>query len=420
MNHSKWLRTHIAEALAMIESRGGTFDAERYAVLETQRKEYQEALQRLQNSRNTKSKEIGRLKGEGKSTENIMQSLQEINDTLKDQETQAKLVLAKLHEIESNLPNMPHETVPDGHSEADNQLIGTIGDVPKFDFEPQDHVTLGENSKHLDFERARNMSGSRFSVLTGKLARLHRVLSNWMLDTHIDQHGYHEMLPPFLVTQKSLYHSGQLPKFSDDLFMIESTQLGLIPTAEVPLVNYSADTIYTPEALPLKWVAYTPCFRKEAGSYGKDTRGMIRLHQFEKVELVQIVAPQDSYEALEAMCLHSQAILKALDLPYRVIALCKGDFGFCAAKTYDLEVWLPGENAYREVASISNCEAFQARRLKARIRTEDGNTTHVHTLNGSALPIGRTLVAIMENYQNSDGSITIPEILRDRFGADKI
>jgi len=420
LNHSKWLRSHLKEAQSIMQSRGVLFDVEAYEALEQQRRNYQDTLQTLQQTRNARSKDIGRLKHQGECTQALMDSISGLNDELKATESSLNVVLEALHKIESELPNIPHESVPDGRDESDNQIIEIIGTPRTFDFPVKHHIDLGEQGGGLDFEAARNLSGARFALLKGSLARLHRILAHWMLDTHITKHGYEEILPPVLVKQESLYRSGQLPKFEDDLFLPDSTALGLIPTAEVPLVNCAADHVYATQQLPLKWVAYTPCFRKEAGAYGKDTRGMMRLHQFEKVELVQIVQPEDSYDALEAMRSHSESILKALDLPYRVVNLCKGDLGFCAAKTYDIEVWIPGEHNYREIASISNCEAFQARRLKARMRDASGDIQYLHTLNGSALPIGRTLIALMEHYQNSDGRITIPEVLRPYFNDETL
>ncbi|OGS96240.1 MAG: serine--tRNA ligase, partial [Gallionellales bacterium RIFCSPLOWO2_02_60_31] len=336
----------------------------------------------------------------------------------------------ELNAFLSVIPNMPHESVPVGKSEADNMEVRKVGNVPQFDFEVQDHISIGEGLG-LDFDTATKISGARFSLLKGPLARLHRALAQFMLDTHTEQHGYTETYVPYLVNAESMFGTGQLPKFKEDLFAIECQdpypgmltgemvypkQLFLIPTAEVPVTNMVRDEIVPLEQLPLKYVAHTPCFRSEAGSYGRDTRGMIRQHQFDKVELVQIVHPEKSYEGLEALLGHAETILQKLGLPYRVMKLCTGDMGFSAALTYDIEVWLPAQNTYREISSCSNFEAFQARRMQARFRNAQGKPELLHTLNGSGLAVGRTLVAVLENYQQADGSVVIPEVLRPYMG----
>jgi seryl-tRNA synthetase len=333
-------------------------------------------------------------------------------DELKKQETELSAIQEKLEEILLGVPNLPHESVPGGMTPDDNQELRRVGTPRKFDFPVKDHVDLGEAMAMLDFNVASKISGARFVVMKAGLARLHRALIQFMLDIHTQEHGYTEVYVPYLVNAESMRGTGQLPKFHEDLFHVSADELYLIPTAEVPVTNIVRDEILPLEQLPLKYVAHTPCFRREAGSYGKDTRGMIRQHQFDKVELVQIVRPENSYEALETLTEHAEAILKKLDLAYRVVCLCTGDMGFSAAKTYDIEVWLPGQQSYREISSCSNFEAFQARRLRARYRNEKGKSELVHTLNGSGLAVGRTLVAIMENYQNPDGSITVPEVLR--------
>ena len=418
MNCRKLMRSDLVAFAKKMADRGEVFDVEAYTKLLNAWKDAISQLESLQAKRNQISKTIGMMKKNKEDAASLVQDMHDINQNLVVNSELVADLKNKLEVIEHNLPNIAHDSVPDGLSENNNVVLSRHGEIREFDFDVLDHVDLGESLNGMDFEVSRSMSGARFCFYMGKIAKLHRVLANWMLDLHIERHGYLEANTPFLVNKGSLFNSGQLPKFENDLFFYDN--LGLIPTAEVSLVNYAADKIFSPQELPLKLVAHTPCFRKEAGSYGKDTRGVIRMHQFEKVELVQIVLAENSYDALEEICSHSQAILQKLDLPYQVVALAKGDLGFCAAKTYDLEVWLPSQNCYREIASISNCEGFQARRMQSRVKFADKSIENVHTLNGSGLAISRTLVAILENYQNKDGSITMPEILRDRLGFDKI
>jgi len=370
----------------------------------------------LQAQRNHTSKLIGQAKAKGEDVSAIMAEVANLGDELKQAETQLEALQPKLNEILLHIPNLPHENVPLGKSEADNVEVRKVGQPRTFDFTVKDHVDVGEGLKQLDFATATKISSARFSLMKGELARVYRVLAQFMLDVHTQQHGYTEVYVPYLVNADSMRGTGQFPKFAEDQFGIERDGLYLIPTAEVPVTNIVRDEIVAREDLPLKFVAHTPCFRREAGSYGRDTRGMIRQHQFDKVELVQIVHPSQSYQVLEELTGHAETILKKLDLPYRVMALCTADMGFSAAKTYDLEVWLPAQNTYREISSCSNFEAFQARRMQARFRNEKGKPELVHTLNGSALAVGRTLVAILENYQNADGSVTIPPALRANMG----
>lgn len=410
----KLLRNDIEKTAAVLLQRGVTLDIDRITQLESQRKTLEISTQELQHTRNSQSKLIGQAKAKGEDSAPYMAIVNELSDKLKASEENLKELQQELNSIYWNIPNIPHVSVPVGKSEKDNQEIRQWGKIPTFDFIPKDHVELGEGMSQMDFASAGKISGARFVVLSNKLARLQRALAQFMLDLHTQQHGYLEMYVPYLVKKESLFGTGQLPKFSEDLFHIDGVQkLSLIPTAEVPLTNLAADTIYENDQLPIKMVAQTPCFRSEAGSYGKDTRGMIRQHQFEKVELVQIVRPEDSYQALEELTAHAEKVLQLLELPYRVVALCTGDLGFASAKTYDLEVWLPSQKMYREISSCSNFETFHARRMLARYRhPETQKTEYVHTINGSGLAVGRTLVAIMENYQDNRGRIRVPEILR--------
>jgi seryl-tRNA synthetase len=405
----------VAERLA---SRGYTLDTEGFQGLEAERKVLQTRTQELQAKRNALSKQIGQLKGRGEDTAPVMAEVAGLGDALKVNEDELAAILKKLEAFLSFIPNLPHESVPTGKSEADNVEVRRWGTPKTYDFPVKDHVDLGEGTGGLDFETGAKISGARFAVLKGGIARLHRALAQFMLNTHTGQHGYTEVWTPYLVNAASMYGTGQLPKFEEDLFKVpreDAESLYLIPTAEVPVTNIVRDTILAADALPLKMVCHTPCFRSEAGSYGRDTRGMIRQHQFDKVELVRIEKPENSWAALEELTGHAEAILQALNLPYRVMALCSGDMGFSAAKTYDLEVWLPAQNTYREISSCSNFESFQARRLSARFKQDKKNEL-VHTLNGSGLAVGRTLVAVLENYQNADGSITVPEVLRPYMG----
>ena len=416
------LRTDLSGIAARLATRGLVLDTAKFERLEAQRKSIQTRTQELQARRNSSSKLIGQAKAKGEDVSVIMAEVANLGDELKQLETRLGEVQHELNAFLSVIPNMPHESVPVGKSEADNVEVRKVGNVPQFDFEVQDHVSIGEGLG-LDFDTAAKISGARFSLLKGGLARLHRALGQFMLDTHTDLHGYTEVYVPYIVNADSMRGTGQLPKFEEDLFRVprvmgeEGEQnFYLIPTAEVPVTNMVRDEIVPLEQLPLKYVAHTPCFRSEAGSYGRDTRGMIRQHQFDKVELVQIVHPEKSYEGLEELLGHAETILQKLGLPYRVMKLCTGDMGFSAALTYDIEVWLPAQNTYREISSCSNFEAFQARRMQARFRNAQGKPELLHTLNGSGLAVGRTLVAVLENYQQADGSVVIPEVLRPYMG----
>jgi len=409
-------RTHLREtADALQKLRGFTLDIGQFEAFETERKALQTRTQELQNLRNTRSKAIGQAKAKGEDVAPLMAEVAAYGDELKASETALAVLMQAMQDAMAQVPNIPHASVPLGKDESENAILKTWGALPEFDFEVKDHVALGEKNQWLDAAAGAKLSGSRFTVLRGELAQLHRALSQFMLDTHTQQHGYTEHNTPLIVNAESMYGTGQLPKFEDDLF---STQVGenkryLIPTSEVSLTNLVRDEIIDAAQMPLWMTAHSQCFRAEAGSYGRDVRGFIRQHQFEKVELVAIARPDESYEVHEAMTLHAEAILEKLGLAYRRLLLCTGDMGFSAAKTHDLEVWLPGQSSYREISSISNCESFQARRMQARWRNpESGKPELVHTLNGSGLAVGRTLVAVMENYQNADGSITVPEVLR--------
>ncbi len=409
------LRKDIAFVAQRLATRGVKLDTTRFTALEAERKEIQTRTQELQARRNTLSKQIGIAKSKGEDASAAMAEVVGINDTLRVMEERLGDIQETLNEFLLTLPNLPHESVPEGDSEADNVEIRRVGVPRRFDFPVQDHVDLGEELDMLDFATAAKLASSRFALMRGDLARLHRALIQFMLDTHTLEHGYEEVYVPYLVNADSMRGTGQLPKFEADLFKL-CNGMYLIPTAEVPVTNIVRDEIIPEENLPIRLVAHTPCFRSEAGSYGRDTRGMIRQHQFDKVELVQFVRPEDSYDALEELTAHAEAILRKLELPYRVVTLCTGDLGFSAAKTYDLEVWLPGQNTYREISSCSNFEAFQARRMQARFRRDGAKPELLHTLNGSGLAVGRTLVAVLENYQNADGSVTIPEVLRPYMG----
>jgi len=418
----KLLRNDMETVVANLQRRGFKFDVSRWEALEAERKSVQARTQELQAKRNSASKEIGKAKAKGEDVAGIMAQVSSLGDELKHAESELEKLQQDLNDISLGIPNLPHESVPDGLNEQANVEIRRWGEPREFDFEAKDHVDLGENIGGLDFQTAAKITGSRFAVMNGLLARMHRALIQFMLDLHTNEHGYVETYVPYMVNRDSLRGTGQLPKFAEDLFAIEGEQgFHLIPTAEVPVTNIVRDTITEAGEMPRKFVAHTPCFRSEAGSYGKDTRGMIRQHQFEKVELVQIVHPNDSYEALEQLTSHAETVLQKLELPYRVMALCAGDMGFSAAKTYDLEVWLPGQQAYREISSCSNFEDFQARRMQARWRNPETNKPElVHTLNGSGLAVGRTLVAVMENYQNIDGSIEVPRVLRPYMGGQDV
>ena len=428
MLDSKLLRGNIDFVVEQLKRRNFTFDKAQYNKLEGRRKVIQVQTQDLQNLRNTKSKAIGKAKASGENMQPLLNEVSELGQKLDKSKTKLQDIQAKIDEIVMALPNIPHPSVPEGGSEDDNVEIVSWGEQTKFDFEPKDHVDLGE-IHGMDFAAAAKISGARFVVITGKLAKLQRALTQFMLDHHVEKNGYTETYAPYLVNADSLTGTGQLPKFEADLFKThlhgeegEAKALYLIPTAEVPVTNIVRESIIKESELPLKFVAHTPCFRSEAGAYGKDTRGLIRQHQFEKVELVQISKPGVSYEVLEELTDNAEGVLRLLDLPYRKVELCTGDLGFSSAKTYDLEVWLPGQNKYREISSCSCFEAFQARRMQLRWKNPETNTTEsLHTLNGSGLAVGRTLVAVIENYQQSDGSIVIPKVLQGYMdGQNKI
>ena len=414
----KLLRSDLDATAQQLARRGFVLDTDNLQSLEERRKAIQVKTQELQAERNSHSKEIGKAKAAGEDIAPLLAEVAGLGEQLSGKEHELSDLQDELNAILMAIPNIPHKSVPEGKGEEDNTELRKWGEIPEFDFEPKDHVDLGEQLKQLDFETAAKLTGSRFCVMQGPLARLHRALIQFMLDTHTHKHGYREVYIPYLVNADSLRGTGQLPKFEEDLFRMEGDSgYYLIPTAEVPITNLARDMIVEADDLPLRYTAHTPCFRSEAGSYGKDTRGMIRQHQFEKVELVQMVRPDDSYETLEQLTGHAEAILQKLELPYRIVTLCTGDIGFSAAKTYDLEVWLPGQQKYREISSCSNFEAFQARRMHARWRNpETGNPELLHTVNGSGLAAGRALVAIMENYQQADGSIRIPEVLERYMG----
>ncbi len=413
----KLLRTEPERVAANLARRGFTLDLAAWAALEARRKDVQVRTDQLRSERNARSKAIGMAKGKGEDVAPLMAQVEQLGADLAAAEAQFGPIQAEVDAFALQLPNLLHDSVPDGADESANVEVRRSGVPRAFDFEPKDHVALGEGLGGLDFETAGKLSGSRFSILKGPLARLHRALAQFMLDLHTTEHGYTEAYVPYLVTRETLTGTGQLPKFEQDLFKVAGErELFLIPTAEVPVTNFARDAILEGETLPLRMVAHTPCFRSEAGAAGKDTRGLIRQHQFDKVELVHLVKPEQSYEALEAMVTHAGTVLDKLGLPYRVIALCSGDIGFGAAKTYDLEVWLPGQAKYREISSCSNCESFQARRMQARFRNAAGKPELLHTLNGSGVAVGRAMVAVLENYQQADGSVVVPEVLRPYMG----
>ena len=423
MLESKLLRGNIDFVVEQLKRRNFTFDVDEFNKLEDQRKVIQVQTQELQNLRNTKSKAIGQAKASGEDIKPLLDEVSSLGESLDGAKSELNALQFKIDEIAMAIPNLPHPSVPEGFSEDDNLEVLKWGEPKKFDFEPKDHVDLGE-MHGIDFAAATKISGARFVVMTGKIAKLQRALTQFMLDHHTEVNGYTETYVPYLVNADSLMGTGQLPKFEADLFKThlhgeegDAKSLYLIPTAEVPVTNIVRDSIIKESDLPLKFVAHTPCFRSEAGSYGRDTRGLIRQHQFEKVELVQISKPGDAYDVLEELTAHAEGILKLLELPYRKVSLCTGDLGFSSAKTYDLEVWLPGQSAYREISSCSCFEAFQARRMQLRWKNSDTKESEfLHTLNGSGLAVGRTLVAVIENYQNADGSITIPKVLQGYMG----
>ncbi|PHV21802.1 serine--tRNA ligase [Janthinobacterium sp. BJB446] len=416
------LRKDIATVAERLATRKFQLDVAGFNALEAERKAIQTRTEELQGKRNALSKQIGMLKGKGEDTSAVMAQVAGLGDELKADEAALTLVQAKLSDFIMAVPNLPHESSPLGTDESGNVEVRKVGTPRTFDFEVKDHVDVG-GPLGLDFEVATKLTGSRFSVMKGGIARLHRALAQFMLNTHVDEHGYTECYTPYMVNADSLRGTGQLPKFEADLFSVkkggaegEGETFYLIPTSEVSLTNIARDEILALDQLPLKMTAHTPCFRSEAGSYGRDTRGMIRQHQFDKVEMVQVVHPDTSYQVLDEMVGHAETILQRLGLPYRVMSLCTGDMGFGATKTFDLEVWLPAQNTYREISSLSNCEAFQARRMQARFRNAAGKPELAHTLNGSGLAVGRTLVAVLENYQQADGSVEIPAVLRPYMG----
>jgi len=412
------LRRDPEKTAELLKSRGFVLDVHQIRLLEEQRKALQTRQQELQQQRNQDSKTVGKLKAKGEDASSLISDLDKLGTELARIEQELQHVQKEIATLAESIPNIPHPSVPEGNTEADNVELRKWGQPGNFSYVVKDHVALGEDLGMLDFDQATKLTGSRFVVMTGDLARLQRALTQFMLDLHTTEHGYEETYVPYMVNSASLFGTGQLPKFEEDQFLTATDPpYYLIPTAEVPVTNLYRDEILAADELPVRRVCHTPCFRREAGSYGKDTRGMIRQHQFEKVELVQIVEPSRSWDALEELTGHAESVLQKLDLPYRVVILCSGDLGFSSAKTYDIEVWLPGQEKFREISSCSNFENFQARRMRARWRRSRSEKPElVHTLNGSGLAVGRTLVAVMENYQNEDCSITVPEVLRPYMG----
>jgi len=414
----KWVRTEPETVAQLLKKKGYNLDVALVTALEAKRKTLQVDTEGLQNERNTKSKNIGAAKASGADIAPLLAEVDTLKSALQEKEAELDQIARELETILHGVPNIPDERVPEGSDEADNQEVRRWGEPHTFDFEVKDHVELGEAGNSLDFTTATKITGSRFAVIKGEVARLHRALVQFMLDTHTGEHGYTEVNVPNMVNADSAYGTGQLPKFEEDLFKLTDERgFYLIPTAEVPVTNFVRDEIVDAKAMPMKFACHSLCFRSEAGSYGKDTRGMIRQHQFEKVELVQLVRPEESKQAHEDLTSHAEAILQKLNLPYRVVILCGGDLGFSAELTYDIEVWLPGQDTYREISSCSNFGDFQARRMQARWRNPDtGKPELLHTINGSGLAVGRTLIAVLENYQNADGSITVPDALRHYMG----
>ena len=416
------LRNDIQDVAAKLkERRNFVMDVDTFVSFESARKSIQSDTEQLQAKRNSISKDIGLAKknGDDQKASDLMKAVGEFADQLKINEEKLSGIQSEIRDLLSGVPNLPHDSAPIGKTEEDNVEVKKVGAPRSYDFEPIDHVDIGEHLGALDFERATKITGSRFAVMLGGVARLHRAIAQYMLDIHTQRHGYTEIYTPYLVNADSLFGTGQLPKFEEDLFSIpisDEQSFYLIPTAEVPVTNLYRGEILTAEQLPTKFVCHTPCFRSEAGSYGRDTRGMIRQHQFDKVELVQFSHPDNSYEQLETLTGHAESILIDLDIPFRTVTLCTGDMGFSSAKTYDIEVWLPGQNAYREISSCSNFEAFQARRMQTRFRVGKGKTEFIHTLNGSGLAVGRTLIAVLENYQLKDGSVEVPQVLQSYMG----
>lgn len=415
------LRNDLELVRAAVERRYQAIDFDEYSRLEERRRELQVATEQLQSERNSRSKAIGKAKAAGEDIQPLLDAVADLGDQLKSQQTELETLQSGLQQFMLGLPNVPHESVPVGKEETDNLEMRTWGEPREFGFALSDHVDLGALHAGMDFEAGVTLASARFVVLSGPIARLHRALAQFMLDVHTAEHGYREVYVPYLVNEQTMRGTGQLPKFKEDLFEIPEQGFFLIPTAEVPVTNLARDTILEDGDVPKKYVCHTPCFRSEAGSYGKDTRGMIRQHQFDKVELVQLVRPAESYDVLEQLTAHAETILQRLELPYRVVTLCTGDLGFSAAKTYDIEVWLPAQQTYREISSCSNFESFQARRIKARWRNpETGKPELVHTLNGSGVAVGRALIAVLENYQNEDGSIVVPDALRPYVGGMEV
>ena len=413
----KLLRDHLDEVKARMSTRGIPVDWDQFVSLDRERRDAVANTERLKEKKNRLSGEIGKLKKSGADASALMREVEELSEAIRSSEGPLADIEARFEQLMLTLPNLPHASVKVGKDERDNREVRRWGEPPKFGFAPKNHWDIGEELGILDFARAAKIAGARFAVYRGAGAKLERALINFMLDLHTEENGYKEMLPPALVNRAALVGTGQLPKFEDDLFHVAPGDYFLIPTAEVPLTNLHRDEMLERDELPIKYVAYTPCFRSEAGSYGKDVRGLIRQHQFNKVEMVKLTEPEESYNELESMVRNAEDVLKRLELPYRVVELCTGDMGFGAAKTYDLEVWLPGQNTYREISSCSNCEEFQARRANIRYRKEKkGRPLFVHTLNGAGLAVGRTLVAVLENYQQEDGSVIIPNALRDYMG----
>jgi seryl-tRNA synthetase len=414
---AKLLRSDLAGVARNLARRGFVLDVGAITTLEDERKRWQVEADRLRAERNSNAKAVGMAKGKGEDASALMARGEALTLELAHVDESLNAVQGELERWQLGLPNLLHESVPDGRDESANLEVRRSGEPRPLPFKPRDHIELGERLGGIDFEAAARISGARFVVMRGAIARLHRALTQFMLDLHTREHGYTEVYAPYLVQTAALVGTGQLPKFEQDLFAVRGEHgLYLIPTAEVPVTNLAREQIFTPEQLPLRFVCHTPCFRSEAGAAGKDTRGMIRNHQFDKVELVQIVRPADSYEALEQLTAHAEQVLRRLELPYRTVALCAGDMGFQSAKTYDIEVWLPAQERYREISSCSNCESFQARRMQARWRPASGKPEPVHTLNGSGLAVGRTLIAVLENYQNEDGSVHVPAVLRPYMG----
>ncbi len=417
----KFIRQNIEKVENMLKARNTSVNLEEFKTLEEKRRKLITETEQLKSERNKKNKEIASMRKNGENAQSLIAQMQQISSTIKEKEAELKKIEEKFEEIILNIPNMLHESVPIGKDENDNVEYRVWGKKPEFDFEPKNHWEIGEKLGILDFERAAKLTGARFSLYLKEGAQLERALINFMLDLHTTEHGYTETLPPFMVNRATMTGTGQLPKFEEDLFKIEGIDYFLIPTAEVPVTNIFANEILKEDDLPLYFTAYTPCFRKEAGSYGKDTKGLIRQHQFNKVELVKFSKPEESYNELEKLLENAEEVLKKLGIHYRVVTLCSGDTGFSAAKTYDIEVWLPGQQKYREISSCSNFEDFQARRAKIRFKRKGKKGTEfVHTLNGSGLAVGRTFVAILENYQQEDGSVVIPEVLRKYMGGKKV